>query len=186
MAGRLIQLLLALSLLLNAFVLAGFVYRSWVAPPFGHPMPPPPPPPGGGPLEQIAHDLNLDEAQRKSLREVFDRNQADRRKRLQEIQALREQTGGELRKSAVDWPKVDSLIEQVARLRGEAQKANLRAILDLESQLTQQQRDRLHAVLAERYINPPRWSGPPRPPGPGMGPGTGPGPGGPGPGRPSQ
>lgn len=176
MGGRLIQLLLALSLLLNAFVLAGFVYRSWVAPPFGHHMPPPPPPPsGGGPLEQIAHDLNLDEAQRKALREVFDRNHADRRKRLQEIQALREQTGGELRKSAIDWSKVDGLIEQVARLRGEAQKENLRAILDLESQLTPQQRDKLHAVLAERYINPPRWSGQ-RPPGPG----------GPGPGRPSQ
>jgi len=183
MGGRLIQLLLALSLLLNAFVLAGFVYRSWLAPPFDHQMPPPPPP-GGGPLEQIAHDLNLDEAQRKALREVFDRNQADRRKRLQEIQALREQTGGELRKSAVDWSKVDGLIEQVARLRGEAQKENLRAILDLESQLTPQQRDKLHAVLAERYVNPPRWSGPPRPPG--SGPGMGPSPVSPGPGRPSQ
>ena len=30
---RLIQVLLALSLLLNTFVLAGFVYRSWIAPP---------------------------------------------------------------------------------------------------------------------------------------------------------
>lgn len=182
MAGRLIQLLLALSLLLNAFVLAGFVYSNWVAPPFGHHMPPPPPPPGGGPLEQIAHDLNLDEAQRKSLREVFDRNQADRRKRLQEIQALREQTGGELRKSTVDWAKIDGLIEQVTRLRGEAQKENLRAILALESQLTPQQRDKLHAVLAERYINPPRWSGT-RGSGPGPG---GQGPGGPGVGRPPQ
>ena len=42
MGGRLIQLLLAMSLLLNTFVLAGFVYRSWIAPPFDHAMPPPP------------------------------------------------------------------------------------------------------------------------------------------------
>ena len=33
MSPRLIQLLLGLSLLLNCFVLAGFVYRSWIAPP---------------------------------------------------------------------------------------------------------------------------------------------------------
>jgi len=159
--SRLIQLLLALSLLLNAFVLAGFVYRSWVAPPFPQHMPPPPsaagPGQGGGPLEQMATDLGLDDKQRQSLRDVFDRNQVDRRKRFQEIQGLREQTGNEIRKSAPDWSKVDSLIDQVAKLRGDAQKENLRAILALESQLTPQQRDKLHDVLAERYINPPRW-----------------------------
>ena len=33
MSSRLTQLLLALSLLLNCFALAGFVYRSWIAPP---------------------------------------------------------------------------------------------------------------------------------------------------------
>ncbi|MEA2853200.1 MAG: hypothetical protein QOE02_3219, partial [Rhodospirillaceae bacterium] len=33
MSSRLIQVLLALSLLLNTFVLAGFVYRSWIEPP---------------------------------------------------------------------------------------------------------------------------------------------------------
>ena len=132
----------------------------------------------------MASDLGLNEGQRKALHDVFDRNQSFRRQRLQEIQQLREQTGAEIRKNPVDWAKVDTLVEQVARLRGEAQKENLRAILDLESQLTPQQRDKLHAVLAERYVNPPRWSGPPRPPG--SGPGMGPSPGSPGPGRPSQ
>ena len=33
MSSRLMQVLLALSLLLNTFVLAGFVYRSWIEPP---------------------------------------------------------------------------------------------------------------------------------------------------------
>ena len=164
MGGRLTQLLLALSLLLNAFILAGFVYRSWIAPPFEHHTPPPPP--SGqrwvGPLEQMAHDLSLDDKQRQALKEVFEKNQADRRKRYQDIQSLREQTGAEFKKSTVDMSKVDSLIDQVVRLRGEAQKENLRAILDLEPQLTPQQRDKLHQVLADRFINPPRWGGPQR------------------------
>lgn len=178
MGGRLIQLLLALSLLLNAFVLAGFVYRSWIAPPFPHHLPPPPAPgagpgQGGGPLEQMANDLGLDDKQRQALREVFDKYHADRRKRFQEIQAIREQTGRELEKRTVDWSRVDGLIDQVSRLRADAQKENLRSILDLEPQLTPQQRDKLHAVLAERYINPPRWQQRQQ----GQRPGTGPGPG---------
>lgn len=47
---RLITVALALSLLLNGFFIAGFVYRGWVAPlPFEQrlPLPPPPPPPPG-------------------------------------------------------------------------------------------------------------------------------------------
>lgn len=162
MGGRLIQLLLALSLLLNAFVLAGFVYRSWVAPPFPHHVPASPPPPsagpgqGGGPLEQMANDLGLDDKQRQALRDVFDKYQADRRKRFQEIQGLREQTGNELRKREPDWAKVDGLIDQLVKLRGDAQKENLRSMLALEPHLTPQQRDKLHDLLAERYINPPR------------------------------
>ncbi len=177
MGGRLIQLLLALSLLLNAFVLAGFVYRSWVAPPFPQHLPPPPPSAGpgqgSGPLEQMANDLGLDDKQRQALRDVFDRYQADRRKRFQEVQGLREQTGNELRKREPDWSKVDGLIDQVVKLRGEAQKENLRAMLALEPHLTPQQRDKLHDVLAERYINPPRWQQRQQ----GQRPGTGPGPG---------
>lgn len=157
--NRLLQLLLGLSLLLNAFILAGFVYRTWIAPPEFH-MPPPPGQRGwNGPLEAMATDLALDDKQRRALKDVFEKNHADRRKRFQDIQKLREQAGGELRQGTVDWAKVDTLIDQVAKLRGEAQKENLRAILDLEPQLTPQQRDKLHAVLAERFINPPRWSG---------------------------
>ena len=175
MGGRLIQLLLALSLLLNTFVLAGFVYRSWIAPPFEH-RGPPPPPPSGGPLEAMARDLGLDDNQRKALRDVFEKNQAERRQRIRQIQQVREETGAELRKTPVDLAKLDALVDQVSKMRGEAQKENLRAILDLETQLTPQQREKLHTILAERYINPPRWSGPRGPGGPG-GPERGPGPG---------
>ena len=68
MSSRLmLQVLLALSLMLNAFVLAGFVYRSWIVPPpFERQMPPPlPPQQGQAPprpsvLEMVTRDLDLD------------------------------------------------------------------------------------------------------------------------------
>ena len=73
MSSRLTQVLLALSLLLNTFVLVGFVYRSWIAPPHVRALPTPPPP-GQRPsaLETVTHDLNLDDSQRQALRGVFD------------------------------------------------------------------------------------------------------------------
>ena len=69
MSSRLTQVLLALSLLLNTFVLAGFVYRSWIAAAAVRAVPTPPPPGQRGPsaLEAVTHDLNLDDGQRQAL-----------------------------------------------------------------------------------------------------------------------
>ena len=75
MSLRLTQALLGLSLLLNRSFASGFVYRSWIAPPVVSDLRPMGPPPGGrpgGPLEMLAHELNLDESQRQALREVFE------------------------------------------------------------------------------------------------------------------
>src|SRR5262245_16170698 len=114
MSTRWLQLLLALSLLLNTFVLAGFVYRSWIEPPaFEHGGPPPPPGPRPSALEMVTHDLDLDEAQRKALKSVFDQYADDRRERVREIQKLREQIAAEYRKPTVDLAKLDSLIDQL-------------------------------------------------------------------------
>ena len=179
MNSRLVQWLLGLSLLLNCFVLAGFVYRSWIAPPAYEGRGAFPPPPGGrpgGPLEMMATDLKLDDSQRKALQDVFEKNNAARRAHLHEIQEAREQTSDELKKQPVDLAKVDALVEKVARLRGEQQKANLHGILELDAHLTPQQRDRMHQMLAERYLG---FLGPLRQGGPG-------GPGGPGARRPPQ
>jgi Spy/CpxP family protein refolding chaperone len=171
MNSRLVQLLLALSLLLNCFVLAGFVYRSWIAPPSwegrGSPSP------GGrlgGPLEMMANDLKLDESQRKALHDLFEKNIAERRERIHQIQQAREQTSDELKKQPVDLAKIDALIDQVTKLRGEQQRASLHGILELDSHLTPQQRDRMHEILADRYVGRGGPGG--RPPG---GPGSGPG-----------
>ncbi|MFO1083427.1 MAG: periplasmic heavy metal sensor [Reyranellaceae bacterium] len=183
MSSRMMQILLALSLLLNTFVLAGFVYRSWIAPPtFDHRFPPPPPPgPRPTPLEMVAHELDLDEAQRAKLRGVIDQYANTRRDRQRDIQKLRDQVAAEYRRPTIELARIDPIIEQLARLRVEQQKETLRTFAQLEPQLTPQQRERMHQILAERLAGPPPPP-PPRPPG--QGPGPGPRPGANGPGRP--
>jgi hypothetical protein len=107
MPSRLIQIVLALSLLLNTFVLVGFVYRSWIAPPYERPTAPPPGPPGSRPgaLDVMAHDLNLDDGQRQALRGVFDQYSNSRRERLREIQKLREQIAAQYKQPATDMAR---------------------------------------------------------------------------------
>jgi Spy/CpxP family protein refolding chaperone len=167
MSSRVIQVLLALSLLLNTFVLAGFVYRSWIAPPpFERRMPPPPPPgPRLSPLEMVARDVALDDAQRNALHGLFDQYSTARRERLREIQKLREQIAAEYKRPTIDLARVDTLIDQLTKLRADQQKETLRAITQLETQLKPEQRERMHQILAERLAAPPM----PRPPGPGPG-----------------
>ena len=172
--SRLIQVLLALSLLLNTFFVAGFVFRASIAPlPFQNPPPLPAPPPRPSVLEVVANDVSLDASQRQSLKGVFDQYSASRRERSREIQRLREQIVGEYKRTPIDQQRTGALLEQLARLRVDQQKETLRSLALIEAQLNPEQRERMHQVLAERLTWPP-----PRPPGhPG-------GPGGPGPGPP--
>lgn len=169
MSSRLMQVLLALSLLLNTFVLVGFVYRSWIAPPaFERPMPPPP---GQrpSPLEMMARDLNLDDGQRQALRSVFEQYSAARRERQREIQKVREQIAAEYKHPAVDMTRVDALIDQLTKARAELQKEYLGSLNQLAAQLKPDQRDHMHQILAERLAMPFGQ----RPPGGGPGPGPG-------------
>jgi len=163
---RLIQLLLGLSLLLNCFVLAGFVYRSWIAPPTLETRQPgfPPPPPGArpSPVDALVHDLDLDSSQREALRGLLDGHAATRRERLREIQKVREQTAAELKKPQIDMVRLDGLVDQIAKLRADVQKENLRTAIQLEPTLRPDQRARLHVLLVERFAGAP----PPRPPPP--------------------
>lgn len=188
MSSRWMQILLGLSLILNCFVLAGFVYRSWIAPPtFEQHMPPPPPPPGprANPVEALIRDLDLDDSQRNALRDMMDRYSTAQRERLREIQKVREQTAAEFRRPQLDMTRIDGLVDQMTQLRADQWKESLHAVTQLEPQLRPDQRERLHVLLVERFAGAPP---PPRPGGPG-GPGRpppGPGGRGPGPGRPPQ
>jgi Spy/CpxP family protein refolding chaperone len=178
MNSRLLQVLLGLSLLLNTFVLVGFVYRSWIAPPpFEMHRPPPgmpgqPGAPGGprfNPVEMVAHDLVLDAEQRKVMQGLFDQYAKERRERLQAIGRLREQTSAEMVRTPLDLAKIDTLIDQVSQLRAEQQKETLRTLTQLQPSLRPDQLERFQKVLVERIASPmpsprPPAGGPPRPP----------------------
>jgi|tagenome__1003787_1003787.scaffolds.fasta_scaffold20792417_2 Spy/CpxP family protein refolding chaperone len=182
MSSRITQVLLGLSLLLNAFVLAGFVFSSWIEPPHrpfagGRPPGPPPgQPPGqprwGNPLEALARDLKLDDAQKKAVQPVIDEYGNSRRDRWHDIGKVREEMAAELQKPNFDWPKIDGLIDQMTVLRVDQQKQNLRAVEQMANKLPADKRAELHKILGERYGGqgwrpgnaPPGGPRPPRPP----------------------
>jgi len=157
MPRLLFQVALALSLLLNAFFVAGFVFRNWIAPlPFEH-RAPPPPPPGGRPsfLDMVVSDVSLDGPQREALRGLFEQHAQGRRDRFREIQKTREQLINEYRRSPIDPDKLLPLIEKLTDLRAEQQKDTVKALAELEAKLTPEQRQRLHQVLVDRLSAPP-------------------------------
>ncbi|MCX7364416.1 MAG: periplasmic heavy metal sensor [Alphaproteobacteria bacterium] len=166
MSTRFTQFLLALSLLLNCFVLAGFVYRSWIAPPDLAGVPPPPPANRPSPLEILSQDLKLDDGQRQAARPLFERYAAARRDRVREIQKIREQMQAEMQKPSIDTTKVDALVDQMTPLRSSQQKENLQAIAELAPKLRPDQREKLNRIVSERYgsARPPGGPGPRRPP----------------------
>ena len=176
MSSRLLQLLLIFSLLLNSFVIAGFVYRGWIAPPaeVGL-MPPSPPPPHGpaprpGPLEVVTRELDLDQGQRDVFRGLIEQHAAKRRERLQEIHRDREQVAAEMRRPQPDLAKVEGLIDRVSELRGELIKENLRTLAAFEPKLRPEQRERMYVIFADRFAgvppapHRPREPAAPRPP----------------------
>jgi Spy/CpxP family protein refolding chaperone len=161
MSLRITQVLLGLSLLLNAFVLAGFVFHSWFEPPprfEGRAR-------WANPLEALAHDVKVDDAQKKELQPLFDQYTNSRRGRFHEIVKIREEMTAELQKSPFDLAKIDGLVDQMMALRVELQKENLHAIDQMAQKLRPEQRDELHKILSERYGRPgPGGRRPPRPP----------------------
>jgi Spy/CpxP family protein refolding chaperone len=157
MSSRLTQVLLGLSLLLNCFVLAGFVYRTWIAEP--ERAGPPPPRGRGGPIEMLMHDLKINADQRKALQGTIDKYGEHRRDRFRELQKLREAMAVELQKPQLDMAKIGPLVDQTQQLRGELFKENMAVIADMTPQLTEEQRTELHKIMAERFGGP--WRGRP-------------------------
>lgn len=178
MSSRITQVLLGLSLLLNAFVLAGFVFSSWIEPPHrlfagGRPSAPPPGQPRwGNPLEALARDLKLDDAQKTAVQPIIDEYGNTRRDRWRDIGKVREEMAAELQKPNFDWTKIDGLIDQMTVLRVDQQKQNLRAVEQMANKLPADRRAELHKILGERYGGQAWRSGnsspggprPPRPP----------------------
>jgi len=187
MTTRLPWVLFTLSFLLNLFVLTGFVYRTWIAPPrFEHHMPPPPGP-RPSPLSLLSQELHFDDTQRAALKALVDANANARQQHFHDLQQLREDFLTELRRPQPDIARLDQLVDRAHDVRGEQQKAFFHMLAQLAPQLRADQRERLQTIMAERL----GASGRPPPGPPGGGPPPGGPPGGPGgpapaPGRPPQ
>jgi Spy/CpxP family protein refolding chaperone len=152
---RLITVALALSLLLNAFFIAGFVFRGWIAPlPFEQRVAPTP---GSRPsaLETVAKEVNLDEKQRQALRGIMEQHAKVRRERADEMQKVREQIVDEYRRTPLDQARLDPLVDKLGDLRAEQQKETVRALMQFEAELSPQQRERMHQVLVDRLLASP-------------------------------
>jgi Spy/CpxP family protein refolding chaperone len=153
---RLITVALALSLLLNAFFVAGFVFRSWIAPlTFEQRVPAPPPGSRPSALETVAKEVSLDEKQRQALRGIMERHAKVRRERAHEIQKVREQIVDEYRRTPLDQARLDPLVDKLGDLRAEQQKETVRALTQFEAELSPQQRERMHQVLVDRLLASP-------------------------------
>lgn len=167
MSWRPASVLLVLSALLNAFFIAGFVFRGWIAPmAFEHWMPPPPPPSGPRPgvVEFVANEAQLDDAQRQVLRPVLDQYIQARRERLRGMQKLRDQIGAEYRRSPIEPARLDPLIDQLGALRVEQQRDTIRVLAQIQAQLRPDQQARMHEAMAER-LGGPIWRPAPGPQG---------------------
>ena len=155
MSSRWLQFLLGLSVLVNAFVLAGFVWRSWIEPPpavrYGGAPATPPGTPRPSQLEVLSQDLLLDDRQRQALKGTFERYAASRRDSQRDIQKVRDQMAAEMQKPNADFAKLEPMVEQMSKYRIEQQKETLRSIAELSAKLRPEQRERLQKILAERY-----------------------------------
>ena len=152
MPTRLPWVLFTLSFLLNLFVLTGFVYRTWIAPPqFERRMPPPP---GGrsSPFQAMSRELDFDDKQRAALKALVDANAESRQQHFHDMQQLREAFLAEMQKPKPDEARLDQLIDQTQALRTEMQKAYFHMLAQLMPELSADQRARLHAIMAERMM----------------------------------
>ena len=134
MSSRLIQVLLALSLLLNTFVLVGFVYRSWIEPPAfeRHRR-------RRRPARDRARSRRwrtTSTSTKRSARRcsgVFDQYSIDAsRAAARDPEAARADRRRIQASPTVDMARVDALIDQLTKLRAELQKENLRALDQLD------------------------------------------------------
>ena len=172
MTTRLPWVLFALSLMLNLFVLTGFAYRTWIAPPMLEHRPPPP---GSRPslFSSLAHDLDFDDKQRAALKALVDANASSRQQTYRDLQQMREEFLVELGRPQPDTAHLDQLVDRSQVLRSDQQKAFFHLLAQLVPELRAEQRERLQKMMAERMVFGGRP--PPNPPG-----------GGPSPGRPPQ
>ncbi len=141
--GRAGLVILALSLTLNVFFVAGLIWTRTMH----HPHPPPQ---AVERFEQIAKDINLTGDQLAAF-EQFDHAFRDRQRQLRDQnRPIAEAIWSELTKPQPDQDKISGLIEQAGQNRRAAQKDNTAALIAFLAALPPEQRTRFADLAQQR------------------------------------
>jgi len=156
--------LVIFSLALNLGTIGTLVYMRWQTPP------PPPLPPEATPLpfRQMLSELKLDPQQR----QVFKSLAPDHWRKVRELQQELAQQRQELfalikQENLPDWPPVQSKIREIGSLQLRLEEEKVQHLLDVQKNLTPEQRRLLVTNLERRLSHfwgkPGRHRGPMRP-----------------------
>jgi Spy/CpxP family protein refolding chaperone len=176
--------LVIFSLALNLGTIGTLVYMRW------HPPPPPPPPPEAAPMpfRQMLGELQLNPQQRQLFRGMAPEHWRKVRELQQELARQRQELFALIKQDNLpDWPPVQTKIREIGSLQLRLEEAKVQHLLEVQKNLTPEQR-RLLVTNLERRLS-PFWGqggrhrgpmrhlrqpgqepGPPCPPGPPPGP----------------
>lgn len=143
MRAKLPWILLAVSIVLNIFVIGGFVYTKRVAE--SRMM-------DRSPIMAAARELNLSGPQK----EAFEKMRADIRKSSSDIRnearPLRRELLGELAKPQPDFAAVDRKIDDLGDVQGKKYKAMVRSVHEFQQSLTPEQQEAFRKGIRENSL----------------------------------
>jgi Spy/CpxP family protein refolding chaperone len=141
--GRLVKVVLALSLALNVFFIGGLTYTKFVLE-RGRGMPP---------LQALAGELNLTPDQRTTFREFAQTVRSGGMALREANLKLGAQIWDELSKPQPDQDKIAQVLSQVADNRRDFQTAVAKALLPFLANLTPEQRTKFIEIAKRRQDN---------------------------------
>lgn len=159
---RWLWVFLGLSLALNVAFVGGFIYARFLAPqpPLAPATLPGEQPPSGGRgmvpapqvFQELVRELELDEAQRRRLRQTFVELRRSAEPRFREQQALRDRLIAELGKPQADQAAIGQLLDRMALNRTAIQKDMLRQMTQFAAGLPPDKQERFRQFVLSRTL----------------------------------
>ena len=91
-------------------------------------------------LDKLAAELNLTSEQQAKVKALKEQGYADMKANLTQLKALRGQIGDLVKADKIDEAKLDSLVEQINKIRGSMLKSRILMQHQMYSLLTEQQK----------------------------------------------
>jgi len=109
---------------------------------------------------ELATTLNLDDAQKRRLRQTYQEIRRSSEPRLREQAMLRERVAGELRKPQPDGGEVEKMLDQLAMGRAAIQKDIYRRTSQFAATLTPEQQEKFRQFVLARTLGQPGAAAP--------------------------